>query len=279
MSRDWLTVLAELRQRGEAAVLVTLMSVRGSTPREAGVKMVVSQAAAHGTIGGGNLEFQSIRRARAMLAGGAPVVAEFPLGPSLGQCCGGHASVLFEPVLPPAWQIAVYGAGHVGRALVELLATLDCRVAWIDGRAGAFPDLLAGNIAPHMALPPAELPPGSYVLILTHDHALDFELVSQALPLAQLPFVGLIGSETKRARFVSRLAKSGMPPEAIKRLVCPIGLSGTGGKAPAEIAISVAAQLLQLRNSVSIAVPASAAPGCAGCDIGCAAEGEFAHDA
>ncbi len=272
MSGDWLDALGNLRRRGEAAVLVTVLSTRGSTPREAGCKMVVSASATYGTIGGGNLEFQSIARARAAMAGAGPVVVEFPLGPALGQCCGGHASVLFEPVRPPGWHIALYGAGHVGRALAAVLGTLDCRVSWVDARAGEFPPVLPGNVTAFAGLPPASLPDGSYVLILTHDHALDFDLAAQALPQFRLPFVGVIGSETKRARFVSRLARAGLAPDAIKRLVCPIGLPGTGGKPPAEIAVSVAAQLLQQRNCVSIPAPAPMAASCAGCAAGCAAE-------
>lgn len=281
MTADWLAALAALHRQGQPAVLVTLLAVRGSTPREAGCKMVVSADATHGTIGGGNLEFQSLRRAREMLATPAdgPVVAEFPLGPALGQCCGGHASVLFEAVSAPAWHIALYGAGHVGRALAALLGTLDCRVTWIDSRPAEFPSVLPGNVTVAHDLPPAELPPGTCVLVMTHDHALDFDLVAAALPRAELPFVGLIGSETKRARFVSRLAKAGLPADAIRRLTCPIGLPGTGDKAPAEIAIAVAAQLLQIRKAVTVAGPsqrAEAVAACSGCNtVGCLATGDM----
>ena len=276
---DWLEALSELRRRGEAAVLITLLAARGSTPREAGVKMVVTADASFGTIGGGNLEYQSVRRARTLLAAAGPVVAEFPLGPALGQCCGGHASVVFEPVRPPAWHIALYGAGHVGRALASLLGTLECRVTWIDAREAAFPCGLPANTTATAELAPAKLPAGTFVLVMTHDHALDFELVRQALPRADLPFVGVIGSDTKRARFVSRLAKAGVAGEAIGRLACPIGLPGIGGKAPAEIAISVAAQLMQLRKAVSIvtrdAEDALPAAGCSGCETPCAATEEL----
>lgn len=278
MTRDWLEALGTLRARGEAGVLVTLLAVRGSTPREAGCKMVVAARETFGTIGGGNLEFQTIRRARALLAGATdgPVMAEFPLGPALGQCCGGHATVLLEAARPPAWQVALYGAGHVGRALVSLLGTLDCRVTWVDPRADAFPAELPRNVTAVAERAPSALPPGSFVLVMTHDHALDFDLVAEALPLARLPFVGLIGSDTKRARFVSRLAKAGLAAEQIRRLECPVGLPGTGGKAPAEIAIAVAAQLLQLRGPMQMPTPAAedgiaALAACATCGMpGCA---------
>ena len=284
---DWLAALAAHRQAGTQAVLVTLLAVRGSTPREAGCKMVVTEDATDGTIGGGNLEYQSIAAARAMLAEAAasPLVREFPLGPALGQCCGGHASVLFEAMRPASWRIALFGAGHVGRALVAALAPLECRVTWIDPRAEAFPASPPATVLRRQVAAPADavaaLPAGTQVLVMTHDHALDFAIVAEALPRPDLPFVGLIGSETKRARFVSRLARRGLPQEAIRRLVCPIGVPGAGGKAPAEIAIAVAAQLLQTRDAMAPVAPAlrtgRVAPetACAGCGTaGC----EFAEE-
>lgn len=274
----WLDALAALAREGTPSVLVTLLSARGSTPREAGCKMVVTATGAHGTIGGGNLEFQSSARARQLLQSlpDAPVVVEFPLGPALGQCCGGHASVLFEPMRPTSWQVALFGAGHVGRALVGVLGALDCRVTWIDPRAGEFPAQRPANVValhhPRPAECVAALPAGASVLVMTHDHALDFDIVAAALPRADLPFVGLIGSETKRARFVSRLGRAGLAPQEIRRLTCPIGTPGTGGKAPAEIAIAAAAQLLQVRDAVATAASSPHGPVAATCS-GCANEG------
>jgi xanthine dehydrogenase accessory factor len=259
----WLEVLRALEQEGTPAVLLTLLAVRGSTPREAGCKMVVTETDAHGTIGGGNFEFHSIALARSLLASGAaaPLVREFPLGPELGQCCGGHASVLLERIRPTSMQVALFGAGHVGRALVQLLGTLDCRVLWIDSRAEAFPEHLPANVTKLLDAAPvarvAGLPAGSFVLVMTHDHALDYDIVAAALPRSELPYVGLIGSETKRARFVSRLRRAGLSADAIRRLVCPIGVEGAGGKAPAEIAIAVAAQLLQTRDALAAFAPAA----------------------
>lgn len=279
---DWLDALHDLRQTGTPAVLVTLLAARGSTPREAGCKMVVTERAAFGTIGGGNLEFQSIAAARDLLAGAqtGPVVRDYPLGPALGQCCGGHASVLLEPVRPPSWHVALFGAGHVGRAVAGVLGTLACRVTWIDGRANVFPAGLPANVVargePAPAAGVAPLPAGTQVLVMTHDHALDYAIVTAALARPELPFVGLIGSATKRARFVARLARDGLPAAAIRRLVCPIGIPGAGGKAPAEIAVAVAAQLLQIRDAVVPVAPsprpgrAAPAPDCAGCAMpGC----------
>ncbi len=281
----WLDALAACDRAGQPAVLVTLLSARGSTPREAGCKMLVVADAQYGTIGGGTLEYRCTGIARAMLEGTAgPRVQDFPLGPALGQCCGGAASVLFEPLRPPDWHIAIFGAGHVGTALVRLLADLPCRVAWRDSRPGALPADPPANVVARPLADPAqavmELAPGSAVLVMTHDHALDFELVAAALARPDFPFVGLIGSATKRARFLRRLAASGLPAGSIARLVCPIGLHGVGGKLPAEIALSVAAQLLQARGQAQPPIAAQGAAqgaaqepampptaACAGCTV------------
>jgi xanthine dehydrogenase accessory factor len=259
---SWIDTLRELAREGTPAVLVTLLAVRGSTPREAGCKMVVTASATHGTIGGGNLEFQSVGQARLLLDGGTgtPLLRDFALGPELGQCCGGNASVLFEAIRPAGLHVALFGAGHVGRALVGLLGTLDCRVRWIDSRERAFPSDVPANVTARTEPAPADcvamLPAGAFVLVMTHDHALDCEIAAAALRRADLPYVGLIGSETKRARFVARFKRAGLTAEQIRRLVCPIGVDGAGGKAPAEIAIAVAAQLLQTRDALAAFAPA-----------------------
>jgi xanthine dehydrogenase accessory factor len=248
----WLRALNELERDGEPAVLVTVVTARGSTPREAGCKMVVTADTQYDTIGGGNLEFTCVEAARKMLDGtGGPVLRDFPLGPSLGQCCGGHVSVLFEPLAPSLSHVALFGAGHVGRALIGLLANLRLRVTWFDTRADALAEVPFGIDARHTADPAADvasLPAGSILLVMTHDHQIDFDIVAASMTRADFSFVGLIGSETKRARFVRRLARLGVPPEAVGRLVCPIGVAGAGGKLPAEIAISVAAQILQVQQ-------------------------------
>jgi xanthine dehydrogenase accessory factor len=276
----WLARLAALEEAGEPAVLVTLIAARGSTPREAGCKMVVAAAGQEGTIGGGNLEYQATRIARDMLASGAcePSVRDFPLGPALGQCCGGAASVLFEPIRPVAWRLALFGAGHVGSALVRLLGELPCRVDWFDGRANAFPEILPANVRTHASHDPAALvgglASGSRVLVMTHDHALDYTIIAAALARNDLPLVGVIGSETKRARFVHRLARAGLDRATIDRLICPIGLPGVGGKRAAEIAVSIAAQLLALhdvtRPDTSVDIGDEEEAGCGAVDCACA---------
>jgi xanthine dehydrogenase accessory factor len=122
---EWLHALVELENNGEPSVLVTVVTARGSTPREAGCKMVVTRETQYDTIGGGNLEFTCVDTARKMLEGTqGPVLRDFPLGPELGQCCGGHVSVMFEPLRPALTHIALFGAGHIGRALVGLLGGL-----------------------------------------------------------------------------------------------------------------------------------------------------------
>ena len=252
----WLRALTDLERDGEASVLITVVTARGSTPREAGCKMVVTRSAQYDTIGGGNLEFTCIETARSMLrASTTPILRDFPLGPRLGQCCGGHVSVLFEPLRPALSHVAIFGAGHVSQALVSLLGGLRLRVTLIDTRADALTGTAPGIDARHTLDPVREvatLPSGTIVLVMTHDHQIDFDIIAAALPRADFAAVGLIGSETKRARFVRRLNQRGIPTDT---LICPIGIPGAGGKLPAEIAISVAAQILQIQQRTEAAKP------------------------
>ncbi len=257
---DWIDDLARLTAEGRPAVLVTVLRAEGSTPREAGAKMVVTAGALHGTIGGGHLELVALETARELLVEAAraghampPSTRELQLGPSLGQCCGGTATLLFETVLPPPWRVALFGAGHVGKAVVKLLADLPCRVAWIDAREGELPAQVPECVERIVTEAPqdevADLLAGTDVLVMTHSHAMDLEVIDAVLRRADLPFAGLIGSLTKRARFVARLRSRGRTDEELGRLTCPIGLPGIGGKLPAEIAIATVAQLLQLRTA------------------------------
>jgi xanthine dehydrogenase accessory factor len=280
---DWLDALVSLDRSDEPCVLVSVIAARGSAPREAGAKMVVSATRSWDTIGGGNLEYQSILDARAMLRGDgeAPMQRDFPLGPALGQCCGGATTVLFEPIRPPDWVVALFGAGHVGRAVARLLGDLPCRLLWFDARPDIFPETVASNTRRRASTEPddiAGLPPGATVLIMTHDHGMDFALSEAALRRDDLRFIGTIGSETKRARFASRLRRAGLAETAVERLHCPVGLPGVGTKLPAEIAISVAAQILAARQKPPMVAdvssePLGSVPGCgaSGCDAGCGA--------
>jgi xanthine dehydrogenase accessory factor len=262
----WLDALGAAERDCQPAVLVTVLAAKGSTPREAGAKMVVSADGLAGTIGGGNLEYSCEAAARGLLAAGAegPSTRDFPLGPALGQCCGGHVTVLFEVLRPPKLHIGLFGAGHVGKALVRLLADLPCRVSWVDPRPEALPANLPPNVVPVRVAEPYRavegLPGGSFVLVMTHDHALDFEIAVAALGRADLPAVGLIGSATKRARFVGRLGRLGIDAA---RLICPIGLPGIEGKEPAIVAVSVAAQILGFQPVQQRVVPVVG--GCGDC--------------
>lgn len=250
------------RAEGRDAVVVEVAQVRGSAPREAGARMLVASDEAHGTIGGGHLELQAIAQAREALAGRSPAMQElrFALGPTLGQCCGGTVVLRLQrltlealahwPRPTPRFQLQLHGAGHVGRAIVHLLETIDCRVQWIDERDAEFPrEPNAGHVE-RLCVEPAEAevdaaPAGCFVLVLTHSHDLDLRIIERALRRDDLGFVGLIGSATKRARFEHRLGERGLPRERLAALACPIGVPGLNGKAPEVIAVSVVADLLQ----------------------------------
>lgn len=276
----------------------------GSSPREAGAAMLVWADGQTGTIGGGALEFAAVERARAMLGDEGAWAQRVPLGPALGQCCGGavtlwsevfHAANLPTPVagviargpgdmplavsrllatargqgvrpapgLVAGWMVEpssqqqvplwIWGAGHVGRALVAVLAPLPgLAVTWIDTAADRFPETVPFDVTVVPAADPALLaahaPRDASHLILTYSHALDLALCHQLL-LRGFDNCGLIGSATKWARFRSRLAALGHKPEAIARIRCPIG-NPAFGKHPAEIAIGVAADILSQRHAV-----------------------------
>jgi len=180
----------------------------------------------------------------------APVLESVPLGPALGQCCGGRVTLLWEPVRPPGLTLCLFGAGHVGREVVSVMAGLpDVRILWIDAREDQFPDPVPdGAVRIVSDVPEAEVldaPDDAAFLVMTHSHDLDLRLVETVLRRGRFRWLGLIGSATKRARFERRLAARGL--EAA-RLTCPIGVPGVAGKHPRAIAIAVAAQLLQLED-------------------------------
>ncbi len=264
----WLTAASELRRERLPGVLVTVVTVRGHAPRDAGAKMVVAQRRCWGTIGGGNLEESAVQRARAMIASGArePQTHTSSLNERAPaahgvQCCGGEVTVLFEP-LPPVPAVAVFGMGHVGTELARVLARHDIELHLVDSRARHVdPDRLsvvtadaAARVHLHHAVVPelvlGELPGGSHVLIMTHDHAEDAALCDAALRCGHLGSIGLIGSSAKWRRFAKRLAEEGHDERALARITTPIGLPDITGKEPATIAVSVAADLLRRFESV-----------------------------
>ena len=254
------------RLNTENAVVVTVLATQGSVPREAGTRMLVFAQGEEGTVGGGHLEFQALAHARQMLAGhAAPATLRQVLGPSLGQCCGGALELSFEKVdandlprlrlqlTPSRTPLALFGGGHVGKALVRCLAPLPFAVRWIDSRDEIFPaDVPAGVACEHSNPVQAavhDLAPGSRVLIMSFSHAEDLDIVVACLQRlrdkADLPFVGLIGSQTKWATFRHRLEARGFSQTEISQITCPIGVQGISGKEPEVIAVAVAAQLLQ----------------------------------
>ncbi|KAF1053795.1 MAG: hypothetical protein GAK43_01229 [Stenotrophomonas maltophilia] len=252
---NWISALADLQQQGEANVLVTIIEERGSKPRNAGSKMVVSAQKSYDTIGGGHLEFKALQIAREMLAAHSqePRLERFSLGASLGQCCGGATVLLFEPMGQPQAHIAVFGAGHVGRALVPLLASLPCRVRWIDSREAEFPEFIPQGVQKRVNDEVIdeidEMPAGSYFIVMTHNHALDLELSARILQRNDFAYFGLIGSATKRAKFEHRLRDRGMPADSVARMRCPMGLAEVKGKLPVEIAVSIAGEVIATYNA------------------------------
>jgi len=321
---DWLSSAAALYAEPAApgrAVLVTVAIVDGSVPREPGARMLVDAASQWDTIGGGHLELCAAETARAMLASGeARRLERFPLGPSLGQCCGGvvqlafelldrdHAAALAarrrddswrmvaldgEPALAlldgaggtiqasahalpgfersrgthvlrdatgrrwladlvaaPRAHLMLFGAGHVGAAIVRALAGLPCRVTWVDERDDLFPSEIPDNVAVEATDTPEALarlaPAGTSFLVMTHSHALDQRLADTILKRPGHDWFGLIGSATKRVQFERRLLERGVARERLDAMVCPVGVPGIEGKQPAVIAIAVAAQLLMV---------------------------------
>ncbi|MEF2278489.1 xanthine dehydrogenase accessory protein XdhC [Deinococcus sp. YIM 134068] len=267
MAPNWLTAVQTLAERGEPGVLVTVAAVRGHAPREAGAKMVVGTAETWDSVGGGNLEATAVERARALLACGAsaPELLTLRLTDRAPneygrQCCGGEVTLLLEPLATVRPHLAIFGVGHVGLALAHILNTLPVHLHLIDSRAAQLaPERLAGleggaarrhvhhTPIPELAL--ADLPAGSHLVVMTHDHAEDAALCDAALRRPDLGFVGLIGSKVKWARFREQLAAVGHSPDALTRITTPIGLPGIRGKSPAVIALSVAAQLQQVMEA------------------------------
>jgi xanthine dehydrogenase accessory protein XdhC len=276
---DWVDELHRLREARLPAVLVTLAAVRGHAPRNGGAKLVVSPSGLFGTVGGGNLEATAVDLAREMLAEGTgePRLLTLKLNDKAAteygvQCCGGEVTMLLEPVraLP---SVAVFGLGHVGLELARILARQEVELQLIDARSemldparvgepgssGIFADAVARVRLRSEPVPEAaigDLPAGTHVLIMTHDHVEDLAITDQALRRPALGSIGLIGSHSKWVRFRAKLAELGHSEEDLARVITPIGIPGVGGKAPASIAVSVAARILQL---IEAAAPADKA--------------------
>lgn len=248
----WYDAVADCERRGEPYVLVTVLGVTGSVPREPASKMVVTGDDSHDTIGGGHLEYRIIARARERLAARDYTcdMAHFPLGASLGQCCGGSVAVLLEGHAGGDGRLVVFGAGHVAKALITIMGELPWQITWVDSRADSFPDALPVNVRRHHTDDPAgdaaALCQGAHVVILTHNHQLDFDLCQTLLNAGTATSIGLIGSDTKADRFRQRLAHRGFSEELIDSIRCPVGRRDVPGKRPMEVAVSISAELLAL---------------------------------
>ena len=250
-------------------IVVEVIEARGSAPREAGTRMLVALRDIAGTVGGGHLELKAIEHAREMLRAESlePHSQHFPLGPALGQCCGGAVTLAYAPldanalarwpVDAPRFHLQLYGAGHVGRAIARALAPLNVVVDWIDEREEEFPLEFFEHRGPwpdniHKVCVDAVegevrgAPAGAFYLVLTHQHDLDMRISEAILKRGDFGFFGLIGSKTKRQRFIHRFEQRGIGAERIARMTCPIGMLGIEGKEPEVIAAAVVAQLLAL---------------------------------
>ncbi len=308
---DWARHAIDLIERGDRCSLVSVLAIEGSTPREAGTRMVVTEDQIVGTIGGGKLEWQAVSQARLALREppGTWRIQDYPLGALLGQCCGGRVRLLIEHLHPTHidWlrrieslrtftlesrlledrierqivvtseaariqakgsipkineyfieqyeytepSITLFGAGHIGQAIARILSGMAIDWECLDCR-----DEVA-NIQEVVVMPRSQLIEKTqslegYTLILTHDHLLDYDLVAASLR-SRSKFIGLIGSKTKRERFLTRLNREGFDEQSRGRIVCPIGLPEIRGKDPAVIAVSVVAQLLQLSSQTKLA--------------------------
>lgn len=279
---NWREALNALHARGEAGVLVTVAAARGHTPREAGAKMLVSAEHTWDSVGGGNLEATAVDRARALLATGAtaPDLLTLRLTDRAAndhgrQCCGGEVTLLLEPMQAARAHVAVFGVGHVGLELVRILSRLPLHLHLVDSRAAqltperlsVLSDAAATLHVHHSPIPEMtlhDLPAGTHLIVMTHDHAEDAALIDAALRRSDLGFIGLIGSSAKWTRFQAQLRDLGHPPAALARVTTPIGLPGLirgpQRKHPAVIALAVAAQLLPLIQAAPVLPTLPAAP-------------------
>lgn len=264
--QGWLDALGELRERAEPCVLVVVTRLEGSGPREPGARMLVAGGdLVHGTIGGGNVEHLAIEHATALLADAArgSESVDFPLAEVAGQCCGGRVTLFFEPYRWRRPTVAVFGAGHVGQALASLAPWMKARVLLIDGRDES-------EIRPRLPEPRSRayelvttgapedeidaLPPDALVVVMTHSHALDLELVARALSRGTFPYLGLIGSGRKWLRFRARLEQRGVPAGSLARVTCPIGVR-QDSKDPSAIALSTATELVGILTQLPQPAP------------------------
>ncbi len=348
---NWLEQLSIILRKHKKIVLVTVIDTKGSTPREPGTKMIVSEQQIEGSIGGGNLEYQCIEIARLRLLSDTKCTwrrktQRFPLGASLGQCCGGVVSIFFEllnssdsvwieklrtyagnnirsvvitsldndlsekkiiseltlsfdenegdfftrdctqvlnrllnqassnesqilklsntsqqesfhaeVIVPNDFHIMIFGAGHVGKALVNVLSGLECSVTWVDNRDAQFPESVPQNTITQLEGDPEDAvdcaPRKTYYIVMTHCHGLDLRICERILNRTDISYCGLIGSTSKRQKFERRLLNKGYCAEMLNNLTCPIGINGISSKIPGEIAIAISAEILLIRDRIT----------------------------
>ena len=261
--------MVDLDQRDIACVMVTIFSVEGSAPRDAHTKMIITRDAIFDTIGGGNLEYQAIQKSREMLEAGQPTIhrQSVSLGKDLTQCCGGKVELLFELIAAKDFNVVIFGAGHVGKALVKILSDLHLKILWFDNRPEIIEDISSQHLSndrllndplsneiglqqmdnPEFAV--EKCPANANYIVITHSHDLDQQLVEAILSRGDCRFCGLIGSKSKAAKFKSRLKRKQFSENEIAQLTSPIGLPQIPGKHPVEVAVSIAAQLITLKNA------------------------------
>jgi xanthine dehydrogenase accessory factor len=263
-SWNWITALQELQKKARPAALATIVKTKGSTPRDIGAKILVTENEFFGTIGGGQLEELVIEKARGILkTHQGPERVPFPLCLKANQCCGGFVEVFIETVNTGP-QVILFGAGHVAQAISVVLQNTPFRVHMVDSRA-EWLDKAPSDVIKHrdsglgfIQSWPAWNSEKTYAAVMTFDHDLDQDLVEKLLD-KDLSYLGLIGSETKWKRFQKRLTEKGIRPELLQNVRCPMGLP-IGGKTPQEVAISFAAEIVQIQNAQLQKSTSSATP-------------------
>ncbi len=247
----WCAAVEKHVGAGLACVIATVLDAGSAECPPVGAKLVVTESGATGNWGDAPLEAEVVRTVRRLLDDGR--------GTTTIRVAG--RAVLLDPVIrePP---IVVFGAGHVGRALVSVLGVLPCPVLWIDGRAAQFPPALPANVSAEVSDAPelevGAAPAGSHFVVMTHSHQLDLAICERILRRGDFAYFGLIGSAAKRRRFERRLQLRGIAADALARMHCPIGIPALHGKHPGEIAIAVAAELQQVRSYRATAALSSA---------------------
>ena len=253
--------LAELTRAGAPFVAVTMVDAVGSTPQDAGSKMLASSAGLEfGTVGGGRVERKAIEQAQKMLKGQhdeTTAFVEWNLQSDVGMTCGGTVRLFFECINHRLWHIVIFGAGHVAQSLTQLLVTLDCRVTCYDQRAEWLERMadwpqLATVLEADLPSRVAEIPDDAFVLCITMGHRTDRPILEEIFRRGRrFPYLGVIGSHGKRAVMKRELLAAGIPEEVANQFHCPIGLQ-LGTNQPGEIAVSIAAELIQERDRIKL---------------------------